>query len=110
MTAPVGTFIARVLDGGIQLPPAIHSYCGAAGWTLFRFAVVDRNHMIMRPVLAEDAGEFHASLDGDGRLWIPAELRAPVGLGEQSVMLRVEDGSIGVYLRKVFDTLGFRPR
>jgi bifunctional DNA-binding transcriptional regulator/antitoxin component of YhaV-PrlF toxin-antitoxin module len=66
--------------------------------------------MIMRPVLAEDAGEFHASLDGDGRLWIPAELRAPVGLGEQSVMLRVEDGSIGVYLRKVFDTLGFRPR
>ena len=110
MTAPEGTFIARVLDGGIQLPPAIHLYCGAAGWTLFRFVVVDRNHLVMRPVLAEDAaGEFHASLGGDGRLWIPAELRASVGLGEQSVMLRVEDGAIGIYLRKVFDTLGFRP-
>ncbi len=69
MTAPVGTFIARVLDGGIQLPPAIHSYCGAAGWTLFRFVVMDRNHLVMRPVLGEAAaGVFHASLGGAGRL------------------------------------------
>ena len=51
MTPPVGTFIARVMDGGIELPPAIHAYCGVAGWTLFRFVVVDRNHMVMRPVL-----------------------------------------------------------
>ena len=110
MTPPVGPFIARVMDGGIQLPPAIHGYCGVAGWTLFRFVVMDRNHMVMRPVLTDDAaGEFHASLGGDGRVWIPGELRASVGLGEQSVMLRVEDGGIGVYLRKVFDTLGFRP-
>jgi hypothetical protein len=32
-----------------------------------------------------------------------------VGMGEQSVMMRIEKGSIGVFLRKVFETLGFGP-
>jgi hypothetical protein len=61
------------------------------------------------PVLPDERGEFHASLGADGKLWLPAELRAQVQLGEQSVMLRVEDGAIHMYLRKVFETLGFRP-
>jgi len=64
----------------------------------------------MQPVLAEDpAIDFHAGLGTDGRLWIPAALRQMVSLGEQSVMLRVENGAINMYLRKVFETLGFRP-
>jgi hypothetical protein len=32
-----------------------------------------------------------------------------VSLGEQSVMMRVESEGIGIYLRKVFETLGFGP-
>jgi hypothetical protein len=111
MEPPAGTFIARGETGAIRLPPTIYSYCQVQGWTLFHFEVVDRDHMVMRPVLAgaPDA-PFHASLGEDGLLWIPAELRESVALGEQSVMLRIENATIRVYLRKVFDTLGFRPR
>jgi hypothetical protein len=51
--------------------------------------------------LPEDsATPFHAGLGPDGRLWIPAELR------KKSVMLRVENGVINMYLRKVFETRG----
>lgn len=93
------------------MPPPLKRYCDAERWSLFRFIVRDDDRLTMQPVLPEDAGaEFHASLGDDGRLWIPAELREAVSLGEQSVMLRVEDGAISMYLRKVFDTLGFRPR
>jgi len=85
-------------------------YCDAEGWSLFRFVVTGDDHLTMQPVLPEDsATPFHASLSTDGRLWIPAELRKTVSLGEQSVMLRVENGAISMYLRKVFETLGFRP-
>jgi len=85
-------------------------FCDAATWSLFRFDIIDRDHLAMHPVLPDDPGaDFHASLSPDGLLWIPATLRALLGLREQSVMLRIEDGVIHVYLRKVFDTLGFRP-
>ncbi len=88
-------------------------YCDAEGWSLFRFVVTGHDRVTMQPVLPEHteatATPFHASLDPDGRLWIPAELRKTVSLGEQSVMLRVENGAISMYLRKVFETLGFRP-
>lgn len=108
MTPPAGTFLARVRDGVMQLPPPIKQFCETQGWTLFHFEVIDADHLTMRPVRSE--GSFHASLDPDGRLWIPEELRKQISLGEQSVMLRMEDGLIHMYLRKVFDTLGFRPR
>jgi hypothetical protein len=85
-------------------------YCDAENWSLFRFDIVDRDHLAMHPVLPEDSSSnFHASLSPDGFLWIPAPLRNVLELGEQSVMLRIEEGAIHVYLRKVFDTLGFRP-
>jgi hypothetical protein len=72
--------------------------------------MIDKDHLTMHPVLPRDpSSDFHASLSPDGLLWIPAELREPLALGEQSVMLRIESGAIHVYLRKVFDTLGFRP-
>jgi hypothetical protein len=88
----------------------LKQYCEAEGWSLFRFVVNGDDHLTMQPVLPEDsATPFHASLGSDGRLWIPAELRKTVSLGEQSVMLRVENGAISMYLRKVFETLGFRP-
>ena len=110
MTAPAGTFLAPVRSGVIQLPPPLRNYCEAEGWSLFRFVVTGDDHLTMQPVLpADSAGAFHASLGPDGRLWIPAELRKTLSLGEQSVMLRVENGAISMYLRKVFETLGFRP-
>ena len=92
------------------MPPALKQYCEAEGWSLFRFVVTAQDRVTMQPVLPEDsANDFHASLGPDGRLWIPAELRKTVSLGEQSVMLRIENGAICMYLRKVFETLGFRP-
>jgi hypothetical protein len=87
----------------------IAQYCAEREWTLFRFVVTDKDHVTIRPVLPEDRTEFHACLGADGKLWMPAELREKVQLGEQSVMLRVENGAIRMYLRKVFETLGFRP-
>jgi len=111
---PAGTFLAKVRDGLIQFPKPIHKYCEAAGWTLFRVEVADDNRLDLSPVLGDDdidvPDEFHSSLSSDGRLWIPSVLRAMVGMGEQSVMMRIESGGmIGVYLRKVFETLGFGP-
>ncbi len=113
MTQPVGTFLAKVRNGLIQFPGPIFAYCQAAGWTLFRVDVVDDRRLEILPVLGDDdtdlPDEFFSSLSSDGRLWIPAVLRGLVGMGEQSVMMRIEDGCIGIYLRKVFETLGFGP-
>jgi hypothetical protein len=106
---PVGTYLANVRGGSMQLPPAIAEYCRAAGWSLFRFVVRDKDHVTIHPVLPQEPGDFHASLDADGKLWVPEDLRQQIGLGEQSVMLRVEDAGINMYLRKVFETLKFRP-
>ena len=109
MVPPAGTFLAPVRNGAIQLPPPVKTFCDEAGWTLFRFNVIDHDHVVIHPVLPKDTTEFHASLSPDGKLWIPAELRESVALGEQSVMLRVEEKIINMYIRKVFETLGFRP-
>lgn len=117
MVPPAGTFLAKVRDGAIQLPPPLKAYCDAEGWNLFRVVPGDPDRLLLEPVLANepDTGEpdlvdgFCSSLSADGRLWIPVALRESVSLLEQSVMMRIESGAIGVYLRKVFDTLGFRP-
>ena len=109
MTAPEGTFLAPVRNGTIHLPPLIKQYCENEGWTLFRFMVIDHDHMTMQPVLPGDTREFHASLGPDGALWLPAEMRQAVSLAEQSVMLRIEGRAINMYVRKVFETLGFGP-
>ncbi len=77
----------------------------------------DPDRLLLEPVIAGQGDEnepdlvdgFCASLSADGRLWIPAALRESVSLLEQNVMMRIEHGTIGVYLRKVFETLGFRP-
>ena len=106
---PEGTFLAPVRKGIIQLPPPMARYCQSVGWTLFRFEATDDDHVTMQPILGDDAAGFHASLGSDGKLWIPSDLRDSVSLGEQSVMLRIENGTIRMYLRKVFETLGFRP-
>jgi hypothetical protein len=107
---PVGTYLTAVRNGSMQFPPLIASYCAERSWTLFRFIVENQDRVTIQPVLPEDRTEFHASLDADGKLWVPAELREKIQLGEQSVMLRVENGAINMYLRRVFETLGFRPR
>lgn len=95
----------------MRIPGPVREYCDAENWTLFRFEVVDADHIAMHPVLPGDASEdFHASVSPEGQMWIPADIRNSVSLGEQSVMLRIENATIHLYLRKVFDTLGFRPR
>jgi hypothetical protein len=87
------------------------AYCNAEGWTLFHFRVASEDQLIMLPVLPEDtASNFQASLSPEGMLWIPSDIRGMIDLHEQSVMLRIEGGAISMYLRKIFDTLGFRPR
>jgi hypothetical protein len=92
------------------MPPPLLQYCEEQGWSLFQFTVATSDQLTVSPVLPDDSVEDHqASLGADGKLWIPAELRESVSLGEQSVMLRLENGAIAMYLRKVFDTLGFRP-
>jgi hypothetical protein len=114
---PAGTFLAKVRAGAIQFPPPLKAYCDAEGWDLFRVLPGDPDRLVLEPVLTSQAEAaepdlvdgFCASLSADGRLWIPAALRKSVSLAEQSVMMRIENGEIGVYLRKVFDTLGFRP-
>ena len=92
-----------------QIPAPLKRYCDAEAWSLFRFIIVAEDRVTIQPVLPGESSPFHASLGEDGRLWVPAALRTEVALGEQSVMLRIEDGAISMYLRKVFDTLGFRP-
>ena len=109
VSPPEGTFIAHVRSGTIQLPPLMAQYCQGDGWTLFRFIVIDHDHLKMQPVMPGDSREFHASLGPDGKLWLPADVRESVSLGEQSVMLRIGGGAIDMYVRKVFETLGFGP-
>jgi len=110
---PEGTFLAGVRNGAIQLPPPLKRYCEASDWTLFCVLPIDDSTIEIRPVLPgeddDSACQFHSSLTTGGQLWIPAALRALVALGEQSVMIRIENGAIRIYLRKVFETLGFGP-
>jgi hypothetical protein len=113
MIPPHGTFLAKVRNGAVELPPPLRRFCEASQWTLFRVIRHDENCLEIQPVLPDDisgiSDEFQSSLSPEGRLWIPAPLRALVGLGEQSVMMRAENGAIHIYMRKVFETLGFGP-
>jgi hypothetical protein len=113
MNSPAGTFMAKVRGGALEFPPPIRSFCEVNGWTLFRVLMLDDDRLEIQPVLPDDNSDFnseyHSSLSAEGRLWIPAALREMVSLGEQSIMMRVEEGVIRIYLRKVFKTLGFGP-
>ncbi len=104
--------MAEARKGAIRFPAPIKEYCVLSDWTLFHVRMADGNRLDLRPVLPNDSSDmedFHSSLSPDGVLWIPAALRESIALGEQSVMMRVENGGVSVYLRKVFETLGFRP-
>jgi len=105
--------MANVRGGAVEFPPPIRRFCDANQWTLFRVVMLDDDRLEISPVLPDDNFDLncdhHSSLSADGRLWIPVALRELVSLGEQSVMMRVEDTSIRIYLRKVFKTLGFGP-
>src|SRR6185312_16255566 len=109
MAPPRGTFLAKVRSGSIQFPPPLKAYCEAEGWDLFRVLPGDQDRLLLEPVLKNEDHEnepalvdgFCASLSADGRLWIPTALRESVSMNEQSVMMRIENGAVGVYLRKV---------
>lgn len=113
MTPPEGTFLAPVRSGVVQLPPLVADYCEMAEWNLFRVVPVNHNLLELEPILPSDIGDmedvFQSSLSPDGKLWIPAELRESVALGDQSVMVRIENGVLHIFLREVFKTLGFGP-
>jgi hypothetical protein len=105
--------MAKVRNGAIQFPVPLKNFCIASNWTLFRVTITSGDRLNLSPVLPGDDSDFapehQSSLSSGGVLWIPALLRELVSLGEQSVMMRVENGAVAVYLRKVFETLGFRP-
>jgi len=114
MSPPQGTFVAHVRSGTVQLPPPLARYCTEANWTLFRINFLDEERLEFTPVLPDDDKDdldagFHSSLSTDGKIWVPGVLREAVTLGDQAVMVRVEDGVLRMYLRQVFRTLGFRP-
>jgi len=118
---PPGTFLAKVREGVIQLPPPLKRFCEASGWTLFAVSMRDHSSLELRPILPDDNAADpivtdtlqdslpYSSLSDEGKLWIPASIRGPLRLGEQSVMMRIEGDVMAVYLRKVFETLGFGP-
>ena len=114
MTPPTGTFMASVRSGTVHLPPPLIRFCQDAQWTLFSISYLDEERLEFAPVMPDDDIDnpgigFHSSLSESGTLWVPAELREAVALGDQSVMVRIEEGTIRMYLRRVFKTLGFGP-
>ncbi len=117
MAPPAGTFLAKVRSGAIQFPQPLKAYCEAEGWDLFRVVAGDRDRLFARTDHQQRdesdetdlTGSYCSSLSADGRLWIPAELRESVALMEQSVMMRIENSTIGVYLRKASILWGFAP-
>ncbi len=118
---PSGTFLAKAREGVIQVPPPLKRFCEASGWTLFAVSLRGDRSLELRPILPGDHTEDpivtdtlkqnapYSSLSDEGTLWIPASIREPLRLGEQSVMMRIEGSVMAVYLRNVFETLGFGP-
>jgi hypothetical protein len=113
MNPASGTFMAKARGGAVEFPPPIRRFCDVNQWSLFRVLMLDDDRLEIQPVLPGEESDldrdYHSSLSPEGQLWIPAALRELVTLGEQSVMMRIEDGVIRIYLRKVFRTLGFGP-
>lgn len=116
MNAPAGTFLGKTKNHAIRFPRPLREFCLGEGWDLFRFHILNHDHFELEPVLedrpesqSDDEDTYFASLSAEGELWIPEVMRHQVELEEQSVMMRVENGKVGVYLRNVFETLGFRP-
>lgn len=118
VSAPAGTFLAQVRGGVIQFPGPLKVWCHHSGWNLFRVWVDSPDRLTLQPVtgdvsinvyMEDETASYESSFDPEGKLWIPADLREMVCLREQTVMIRVEDGVIRIFLRKVFETLGFGP-
>ena len=49
------------------------------------------------------------AVDSAGAITISEEIRQLISLDGQSVMVRIEENVLRIYLRHVFKTLGFRP-
>lgn len=104
MTPPAGNYLAHVRKGTIQFPPPFVRYCAVQNWTRFQILTLDHDHLVLQP---DSDSELELSVDG--KLVLPGEVLSATSLGEQSVMLRIDMGLIHVAIRKVFETLGFRP-
>ena len=52
---------------------------------------------------------FKTAVDSTGAINISEEIRLRISLDGQSVMVRIEEDVLRIYLRHVFKTLGFRP-
>lgn len=105
MTVPEGNYLARVRKNAIEFPPPIRRFCEEQCWDRFEVLILDKDHLVLRP-----DPDGPAMLNSESKLPLTAAIAQASQLGEQSVMLRIEDGLIHVAVRKVFETLGFRPQ
>ena len=105
MTVPEGNYLARVRKNAIEFPPPIRRFCEEQCWGRFEVLVLDKDHLVLRP-----DPDGTAMLNSESKLPLTEAIAQASQLGEQSVMLRIEDGLIHVAVRKVFETLGFRPQ
>lgn len=106
------TYIAKTEGDRLQLPPAIADYVRRAEWLDILVSPDSGAECItLFPLPHPDAPPtgFTTRLEPGGALHLSPEVCRLLRLDGQSVMVRVEGDVIRVYLRRVFQTLGFRP-
>ena len=106
------TYLAQTKADRIQLPPAIAEQVRNSGWLDIMIAADDGNESLTAyPIPHPNApAEGHTTqLDAQTGLCIGDKLRKQVNLDGQNVMVRFEGDALKIYLRRVFQTLGFRP-
>ena len=113
MQPPAGTFLATTTDDRVQLPPAIVAFLRESQWTEVLVTSSAADEVItIYPIpylgVSVETG-FTSEMTADGVIAIGDQNRRTVGLNGQGVMVRVESDILRIYLRRVFQTLGFRP-
>jgi hypothetical protein len=106
------TYIAQTKGDRIQLPPVIAGQIRNAGWLAVLIAPAEDNESLTAYPLPHPMAPitgFTTQLDEKDGIHISDAIRRQVSLDGQSVMVRIEDDVLRIYLRHVFKTLGFRP-
>ena len=106
---PVGTYIARTEDDIIHLPSPVADYVVEAGWQRVRVVPGDESVTIVPLPSPDAAGGHDAEVEAGGLVRIGSALQRQLGLEGQHVMVRFEGDTLRVFVRRVFQTLGFRP-
>jgi hypothetical protein len=106
------TYLAQTRGERIQLPPAIAEQVRTAGWLdVLVVPAADNESLTAYPLPHPGAPEsgFTTHIDDTDGLHISESIRKQIALDGQSVMVRIEEDVLKIYLRRVFKTLGFRP-